>query len=110
MSFQSTIICRLEEDPIPEPEFMWNVTLNGTELPLDSVYYENGTLNLNGTTMLDNTSAVNVICNVSNIFGWDIANTIITPCGKFKQILVLYIVSATWMISSVSIVVAQMIK
>ena len=80
MNFRSTIICRLEEDPIPEPEFVWNVTLNGTELPLD---YENGTLYLTGPIKLDNTSRIYVICDVSNPFGSDIANISISLCGKF---------------------------
>ena len=81
MNFQSTIICQLEQDPIPAPDFVWNVTLNGTQLPSD---YENGTLNLTGPITLDNTSRIYVICDVSNIFGSDTANTSISLCSKFN--------------------------
>ena len=83
-SFSSSIICQLEEDPIPPPEFVWNVTLNGTdlEIPSDNLYYENGTLNFTGPITLDNTLILDVICHVSNVFGSDTANTSIRLCGK----------------------------
>ena len=83
-SFSSSIICQLKEDPIPPPEFLWNVTLNGIDLaiPSDNLYYENGTLNLTGPIMLDNTLILDVICHVSNTFGSDTANTSIRLCGK----------------------------
>ena len=84
MSFQSIIICQLERDPIPAPDFMWNVTLNGIELHSDNVYYENGTLNLTGPIRLDNTSRIYVICDVTNDFGSDTANTSISLCSKFS--------------------------
>ncbi len=84
--FHSTITCELEEVPIPLPEYIWNVTLNGIELSSDNVWYENGTLNLTGPiTTLDNTSIIYVICDVSNTFGDDIANTSISLCGKFIE-------------------------
>ena len=87
MDFHSTITCQLEEDPIPAPEFVWNVTLNGIELPSDNVWYENGTLNLTGPITFDNTSIIYVICDVSNTFGDDIANTSIRLCGKLNRSL-----------------------
>jgi hypothetical protein len=84
--FHSTITCELEEVPIPTPEFVWNVTLNGKELLSDNVLYENGTLNLTGPiTDLNSTSKIYVICDVSNTFGDDIANTSISLCGKFIE-------------------------
>jgi hypothetical protein len=85
MDFHSTITCELEEVPIPQPEFIWNVMLNGIELPSDNVWYENGTLNLTGPIILDSTSTIYVICDVSNAFGDDIANTSICLCGKFIE-------------------------
>lgn len=80
LNFTSVIICSLKEDPLPPADFVWSVTLNGMELPFD---YENETLNLTGSVLFDNTSTIIVICNVSNIFGGDIANTSISLCGKF---------------------------
>lgn len=85
MDFNSTITCRLERPvPIPAPEYVWNVTLNGIELPSDNVWYENGTLNLTGPVTLNNTSTIYVICDVSNIFGGDKANTSIRLCSKLN--------------------------
>ena len=91
MDFHSTITCQLEVDPIPAPEFVWNVTLNGIELTSDNVtvWYENGTLNLTGSMLtLDNTSTIYVICDVSNNFGEDIANSSIRLCSKLNCMLI----------------------
>ena len=83
-NFSSIIICLLEEEPIPPAEFVWNVTLDGTDLDDNVYFYENGTLNLTGPVTVDNTSStIDVICHVSNIFGSDTANTSISLCGKF---------------------------
>ena len=91
MDFHSTITCHLEEDPIPTPEFVWNVTLNGIELTSDNVtvWYENGTLNLTGSMLtLDSTSTIYIICNVSNNFGVNIANSSIRLCSKLNCMLI----------------------
>ena len=85
--FHSTITCQLDGDPIPAPEFVWHVTLNGMELPSDNVQYENDTLNLTIST-LDNTSTIYVICNASNTFGYDIANSSIRLCSKLNCMLI----------------------
>ena len=83
-SFSSSIICQLEEDPIPPPEFVWNVTLNGTDVEIlsDNLNYENDTINLTGPITLNNTLILDVICHVYNTFGSDTANTAIRLCGK----------------------------
>ncbi len=84
--FYSTIICRLEEDALPTPEFLWNVTLNGTEFNstfASNLYYENGrSLRIIGPIKLDRTSTLDIICHVSNIFGIDTATTSVSLCGK----------------------------
>ena len=77
-SFHSTITCQLVEDPIPPPDFVWNVTLKGTELTSNSEY-ENDILVLTGPIRLD---TLEVICDVSNDFGSDTANTSISLCSK----------------------------
>ena len=81
-SFHSTITCQLVETPIPPPYFRWNVTLNGTELTSNYSKYVNDTLVLTGPIGLDNTSTLEVICDVSNDFGSDTANTSISLCSK----------------------------
>ena len=81
----STIVCKLVEEALPPPEFVWNVILNGTEVNLISssnFYYENDTLRLIGPIKLDNTSTIDIMCDVSNIFGIDTATTSISLCGK----------------------------
>jgi lipoprotein NlpI len=84
--FHSTIICQLEEDSLPSPEFLWNITLNETEfnnLTFErNVFYENDSLRLIGPIKLDLMSTLNVECHVSNIFGNDTAITSISLCGK----------------------------
>ncbi len=83
--FNSTIICQLVEDALPTPEFLWNVTLNGTDFNLTferNVYYENDSLRLIGPIELDLMSTLDVECHVSNIFGNDTAITSISLCGK----------------------------
>ena len=87
-SFHLTINCPLIQEPQPLPDFQWNVTLNGTEILLDdqelSVLTENGSLTLNGTVNIgfDQTSTLDVTCEVSNIFGNDTVNTSISLCRK----------------------------
>jgi hypothetical protein len=83
--FHSIIICQLEEDALPSPEFLWNVTLNGTEFNLRverNIFYENDCLRLIGPIKLDLMSTLDVECHVSNIFGNDTAITSISLCGK----------------------------
>ena len=85
--FYSSITCELIETALPPPEFLWNVTLNGTEFNLSSsnAYPENDTLTLIGPINIDNTSTFDVICDVSNIFGSDSATTSISLCSRFMH-------------------------
>ena len=83
--FYSSITCELIQTALPQPEFLWNVTLNGTELSSSNVYCENDTLTLIGPIKLDNTSTLDVTCDVSNIFGSDSAITSISLCSRFMH-------------------------
>ena len=87
--FSSIITCELVETAIPPPEFLWNITLNGTELSSGNIslniYPENDTLTLNGSIKLDSTMTLDVICDVLNIFGSDSATTSISLCSKFMH-------------------------
>ena len=85
--FNSTIICQLLEDALPPPEFLWNVTINGTKFNSTfsiNVYYEfkNDSLRLLGPIKLDNSSTLDIMCHASNIFGNDTATTSIGLCSK----------------------------
>ena len=84
--FYSYITCELVETAIPPPEFLWNVTLNGTELSSSNVYPKNDTLTLIGPINLGNTSTLDVICDVSNIFGSDSLTTFISLCSRFMHL------------------------
>ena len=90
-SFHLTINCPLTQVPQPLPDFQWNVTLNGIDLCCEeltsfglSAYTENDTFTLNGTVSIgfDQMSTLDIICEVSNIFGNDTANTSISLCSK----------------------------
>ena len=78
------------QEPWPPPQFQWNVTLNGSDLTNDltsfvSISYnvmENDTLIINGTVNIDHASALDVTCEVSNMFGNDTKKTVIRLCGK----------------------------
>ena len=85
--FHSIITCQLEGDALPTPEFLWNITVNGTEFNITferGFYYENDSLWLIGPMELDLTStlSLDIECYVSNIFGNDTATTSISLCGK----------------------------
>ena len=61
--FHSIITCQLEEDALPTPEFLWNITVNGTELNLTlerNFYYENDSLRLIGPIKLDLNSTLSL--------------------------------------------------
>ena len=93
--FDSTIICQLVEDALPTPEFLWNITVNGTEFIstfTNNFYYENDSLRLIGPINLDHTSTLDIVCHVSNLFGDDTMTTSINLCGKFMhaRITVMY--------------------
>ena len=82
--FHSIITCQLEEDALPTPEFLWNITFNGTEFNITferSFYYIR---RLIGPIKLDITStlSLDIECFVSNMFGNDTATTSISLCGK----------------------------
>ena len=86
--FYSSIICQLLEEALPPPEFVLSVTLNRAEftnLSSSNFYHENDslTLRLVGPINLDNTSTLDVRCDVSNEFGNDTTTTSISLCGKF---------------------------
>ena len=66
--------------------------MNGRDLSYEemstfglSAYTENGTFSLNGTVNIgfDQTSMIVVTCNVSNDFGSDTENTLISMCSKY---------------------------
>ena len=92
MSLKSIITCQLEEDVLPTPEFLWNITVNGTDSEVNfnlltferDFYYENDSLRLVGPINLDLTStlSLDIECYVSNMFGNDTATTSISLCGK----------------------------
>ena len=92
--FNSTIICQLVEDALPPPEFLWNITKNGTEfinLTFSSnFYHDNDTLRLVGPIKLDNSSTLDIVCHVSNIFGNDTAITSISLCSKSMIVKLCY--------------------
>ena len=92
--FHSIITCQLEGDALPIPEFLWNITVNGTEDNLTfkrSFYYENDNLRLVGPIKLDLTTlSLDIECYVSNIFGNDTATTSISLCGKAMHCLLVY--------------------
>ena len=83
--FYSSITCQLVENVLPSPQFLWNITLGGAELPSSNVHYENDTLTLIGPIKLNNTSTLDVICDVSNIFGSDSEATTISLCSRLKK-------------------------
>ena len=90
-SFHLTIYCPLTQEPLP-PEFQWKVTLNGLDLSYEemtsfglSSYMENDTFTLNGTVNINQTSTLDITCEVSsnnNMFGHDTEKTSISLCGK----------------------------
>ena len=85
--FHSIITCQLEEDALPKPEFLWNITFNGTEFDITfdrKFYHKDDSRRLIGPIKLDLTSTLNldVECFVSNMFGNDTATTSVSLCGK----------------------------
>ena len=90
--FHSIITCQLEGDALPTPEFLWNVTVNGTDSEVKfnllsferDFYYENDSLRFVGPINFDLTStlSLDIECYVSNMFGNDTATTSISLCGK----------------------------
>ena len=93
--FHSIITCQLEEDALPTPEFLWNITVNGTEFNFTferGFYYKNDSLRLIGPIKFDlsSTLSLDIECYVSNMFGNDTATTSISLCGKalhYQQLL-----------------------
>ena len=96
--FHSIITCQLEGDALPSPEFLWNITVNGTDSEVNfnlltverDFYYENDSLRLVGPINFDFTSTLrlDIECYVSNMFGNDTATTSISLCGKAINALV----------------------
>ena len=85
--FHSIITCQLEEDALPIPVFLWNITFNGTEFNLTferNFCNKNDSLRLIGPIKFDHTStlSLDIECYVSNMFGNDTATTSISLCGK----------------------------
>ena len=58
--FHSIITCQLEGDALPTPEFLWNITVNGTEFNSRDFHYENDNLSLTGPIKLDLTSTLSL--------------------------------------------------
>ena len=90
-TFHLIINCplNLTQEPLPPPEFQWKVTLSGLDLSHEEMtsfglnsYTENGTFSLNGTVNINQTSTLDVTCEVSNKFGNDTEKTSISLCGK----------------------------
>ena len=88
--FQSSIVFRLAQRPIPLPEFQWRITLNESILTSDyisafinSTVYDNDTIVFSGYMIadFDQYSVLNVTCDVRNIFGSDVGTTSISVCG-----------------------------
>ena len=88
--FQVTIMCRLENEPQPPPEFHWSIFYNGTDsevdlsdLPSLQVFSESDNmLNLSGTIELGENISLTITCTVDNLYGTDTENTLISLCGK----------------------------
>ena len=92
-SFHLTINCPLTQELPTPPQFQWKVTLNGIDLSHEeiitfglSVYTENDTFTLSGTISIgfDQTSILDVTCEVSNDFGNDTEKTSISMCSKYS--------------------------
>ena len=92
-SFHLTIRCPLKNDTQgpPPPKFLWKVTLNRRDVSYEemtslgiSSSIENDTFTLNGTIDINQTSALDVTCEVSDMSGevHDRKNTSISVCGK----------------------------
>lgn len=93
-SFHLTIRCPLEKFNDTQgslPEFLWKVTLNRRDVSYEemtslgiSSSIENDTFTLNGTIDINQTSALDVTCEVSDMFGevHDRKNTSVSVCGK----------------------------
>ena len=86
--FQVTIMCHLDNELQPPPEFHWSIFYNGTEvdlhgLPSLQVFNESDNiLNLSGTIELGEDVLLTITCTVDNQFGKDMENTRIRLCGK----------------------------
>ena len=89
-SLHLTINCPLSREPNPEPNFEWNIALNGRDNNtinltrfVSSSDMENDTLTLNGMVNITQTSTLDITCEVSNRFGNDAEKTSISLCSKY---------------------------
>ena len=96
--FQVLIVCRLENEPQPRPEFYWSIFYNDTELEYDSSsilqgHDEFSIFPLSGTIGLGENLALRITCTIENSYGSDTENTLIRLCGKiFLSFLVLALI------------------
>lgn len=91
-NFHSMVICQLDQEPNPRPEFRWTTTLNRNNLSFDDLNNlslsvsdtENDTIIINGTIMIgfDQNSTLDVTCEVANSIGKDTGKTSISLCSK----------------------------
>ena len=89
--FRVTIMCPLENEPRPLPEFHWSIFYNDAEvnlsgLPSLQVFNESDMLNLSGTIELGDDVLLNITCTVENISGNDAENTLIKLCGENSKL------------------------
>ena len=85
--FQTTVMCHLENEPLPSPEFYWSIFYNDTEvdlhgLPSLQVFNRSDMLHLSGKVELGNNVSLSITCTVDNEYGNDTETTLISLCGE----------------------------
>ena len=93
--FLVTIMCRLENEPQPPPEFHWSILYNNTKVDLSGlsslqVFNESDALYLSGTLELgesvSQSDSLTITCTVDNLYDNDTENTLISLCGKGEAV------------------------
>ena len=85
------IDCLLEREPLPDPIYEWTMTLNETEVILETknlqslgvhvINADNRSIGLNATVALSNYTTITVKCTVENLFGNDTETTTVSVCS-----------------------------
>ena len=97
--FQATVLCHLENEPQPPPEFYWILYYNDTDHELDAVSTglqifnkSDNVLTLSGTIELGEDVLLTIACYVENQYGNDTENTTISLCGEkmYNHVTTLY--------------------
>ena len=93
----ATINCTLEKTPEPPPNFnmimsrLLNFSDNGVKIPTE--YSETNTISISASQLSllfeEGTTALEIMCYVSNLFGSDSMKTIIKVCGMWCSTLLL---------------------